>query len=75
MNMDKKNIQEDIKKLAIARINAFSDDLGIIIGNKEYTKKEILDSIEKGGETGQEVIDTQIEYLRDMASGAIYENL
>lgn len=74
MNMEKKNIQEDIKKLAIARINAFSDDLGIIIGNKKYTKKEILNSIENGDETGQEVIDAQIEYLRDMASGAIYEN-
>lgn len=72
--MGERNIQEDIKKLAIARINAFSDDLGIIIGNKKYTKKEILDSIEKGDEIGREVIDVQIEYLRDMASGAIYEN-
>lgn len=74
MTMEKKNIQEDIKKLVIARINALSDDLGIIIGNKKYTKKEILDSIEKGDKTGQEVINAQMEYLRDMASGAIYEN-
>ncbi|MDO8611162.1 MAG: hypothetical protein Q7R95_11605 [bacterium] len=72
--MEEKNIQEDIKILSIARISAFSDDLGIIIGNKKYTKKEILESIKNGDETGQEVIDTQIEYLRDMASGAIYEN-
>ncbi|MEK7597160.1 MAG: hypothetical protein AAB441_00770 [Patescibacteria group bacterium] len=63
-----------MKKIAIARINTFSDDLGIIIGNKKYTKKEILESIENGDDTGQEVIDSQIEYLRDMASGAIYEN-
>lgn len=72
--MAEKNIQEDMKKIAIARINTFSDDLGIIIGNKKYTKKEILESIENGDDTGQEVIDAQIEYLRDMASGAIYEN-
>lgn len=72
--MEEKNIKEDMKKIAIARINTFSDDLGIIIGNKKYTKKEILESIENGDDTGQEVIDSQIEYLRDMASGAIYEN-
>lgn len=58
----------------IARINAFSDDLGIIIGNKKYSKKEILESIEKGDETGQDVVNAQMDYLRDMASGAIYEN-
>lgn len=72
--MEDKIIQEDMKKLAIARINAFSEDLGIIIGNKKYTKREILESIENGDETGKEIIDAQIEYLRDMASGAIYEN-
>ena len=72
--MDEKIIKEDMKKIVIARINTLSDDLGIIVGNKKYTKKEILDSVEKENETGQEFIEMQIEYLRDMASGAIYEN-
>lgn len=66
-------IQEDIKKLVIARIKAISDELGIVIGSNKYSKKEMIESVEKEDEIGKEVIEIQMEYLRDMASGAIYE--
>lgn len=65
-------IHDDIKKLTIARINAMSDELGIVIGTKKYSKKEILNSIEKEDEIGKEIMTIQIEYLRDMAKGTIY---
>jgi len=71
---DKKNIETDIKELVIARIMALSDELGIVIGDKKYNKKDILESIKKNDEVGKEIIDIQMEYLRDMASGAIYGN-
>lgn len=41
-------IPEDAKKLVIARLNATSNDLRLVVGD--------------------------MEYLRDMASGAIYQN-
>lgn len=68
-----KNVQEDIKKLVLARIKAASDDLNISIDSTEYTKEEILKSVEKGDELGQEFIEIQMEYLRDMAEGKIYQ--
>lgn len=68
-----KEIQEDIKKLVIARIKASSDDLSISIGSTEYTKEEMLKSIEKGDKLGQEIIEIQMEYLWDMAEGAVYQ--
>jgi len=68
-----KELQEDIRKLVIARIKASSDDLSISIGSTGYTKEEIVKSIEKGDELGQEIIEIQMEYLRDMAEGAIYQ--
>lgn len=67
-------IQNDIKKLVIERIKAASDELEISIGSSSYTKEQILESIEKEDEIGKEIIDIQIEYLRDMAQGAIYRN-
>lgn len=80
MNKTNKNIttidketQEDIKKLVLARIKAASDDLSISIGSTEYTKDEMLKSVEKEDEVGKEIIEIQMEYLRDMASGAIYQ--
>jgi len=67
-----KETQEDIRKLVMARIKAASDDLAISIGSKEYTKEEMLKSIETGSELGQEIIEIQMEYLKDIAQGAIY---
>ena len=63
---------EDMKKLVSARIKAASDDMMISIGSDNYTKEQILDSVEKGDELGLEIIDIQMEFLRDMASGDFY---
>jgi len=68
-----KKIPEDIKKLVMARILASSGDLGVSIGSKGYTKKEMLKSVERGDEIGQEIVNIHMEYLRDMAKGAIYQ--
>lgn len=73
MSIKDKELQEDIKKLVLARIKAASDDLSISIGSTEYTKGEILKSVEKGDEIGKEIIEIQMEYLRDMAAGTIYQ--
>jgi hypothetical protein len=67
-------IKNDIKRLVIERIKATSDELEISIGSTRYTKEQILDSVEKEDEIGKEIIDIQIEYLRDMAQGALYRN-
>ncbi|OGG14021.1 hypothetical protein A3D77_03445 [Candidatus Gottesmanbacteria bacterium RIFCSPHIGHO2_02_FULL_39_11] len=64
---------EEMKKIVVARIRTSSDDLAITIGDKNYNKEQILESVEKGDEIGLEIIDTQMEFLRDMASGRIYQ--
>lgn len=66
---------EDMKKLVFARIKAASDDLVLSIGEKQYTKEEILESVKKGDEVGLEIIDMQMEFLRDMASGEFYTQI
>lgn len=68
-----KELQEEMRQLVIARIKAASSDLRISIGSTEYTKKDLLKSLEEGDGIGQEIIDIQMEYLRDMAEGAIYK--
>ena len=69
-----KQLQEDIKKLVLARIMAASDDLRVAIGSTEYTKTEMVKSVEAGNEVGKEIMEIQMEYLRDMAKGAIYQS-
>lgn len=72
-SIDKK-VKEDMRKLVMARINATSGDLRISIGGPaHYTREELHKSVEKGDKIGQEIINIQMEYLRDMAQGKIYK--
>jgi len=67
-------VQKDIKELVLARIMAASDDLRVAIGSIEYTKKEMIRNVKEGNEIGKEIMEIQMEYLRDMAKGAIYQS-
>ncbi|MEK7517067.1 MAG: hypothetical protein AAB583_00825 [Patescibacteria group bacterium] len=71
-NIDRETLKE-MQKLVLARLRASSDNLTISIGSTEYTKQEMLESVEKVTDLGKEIIEAQIEYLRDMATGAIYK--
>jgi len=71
-NIDQETLKE-MQKLVLARLRASSDDLTISIGSTEYTKQEMLESVEKINDLGKEIMEAQIEYLRDMATGAIYK--
>ena len=63
---------EEMKQLVLARIKAASDNLEVSLGSQKYTKEEILKSVQKGDDLGLEIIDIQMEFLRDLASGEIY---
>ena len=69
-----KGLQEDIRTLTLERIKASSGDLIISIGAEDCTKTELLESVRRNDEVGQEVMEAQIEYLRDMAEGKIYQD-
>lgn len=71
-----KNDKENyIRNLVIARIKAVPDNLSLVVGSGggRYTKDEIIKNIEEGSELGKEIIDEQIEFLRKMAEGKIYQ--
>lgn len=64
-----------LKELVIARIEASSDNLKFMIGgDKEMTKVELINSVRAGNEIGKEIIDAQLEFLKDMAEGKIYKS-
>ncbi len=69
----KKEIPENIRKLVLERIKIVSDDLIILVGSKECTREELMKSVEKGDEIGRRVIKAQMDYLRAMASGKLYQ--
>ncbi len=69
------NKQEYIKELVIARIDASSDNLKIMIGgNKELSKQDLINNVRQGNALGKEIIEIQLEFLKDMTEGKIYQN-
>lgn len=67
--------QEYIKELVIARLEASSGSLKIMIGgDKELSKQDMIKNVREGNELGKEIIDIQLEFLKDMAAGKIYQN-
>lgn len=66
---------ENIRQLVIARLKASSAGLKISIGGKgTFSREDLIKNVEVDNEIGKRVIDIQMEYLRDLASGKIYQN-
>lgn len=72
---EEKEIKEQIQKLVKARLMVIPSHLQIAVGSKKYTVKELMKSVERGDEIGNQLAEIQLQYLRDLASGKIYEKL
>lgn len=47
-------------------------DLEVAIGDSQLSKQELYEHVLQSDETGQEIMEAELEFLQDMASGAIY---
>lgn len=63
------------KKLTLARLNTLSDKIKIHIGNSQtFTKADLIDHISRETVIGQQIVDIQINFLRDLAHGKIHQD-
>lgn len=80
MNEDQKNkpqkkldIEKELKQIVIQRLKTSSDELQVVIGGKgNFTREELIESVEAEDEIGQEILDSEIEFMKAMAQGKIY---
>lgn len=61
------------QRLTLARIKAMPDTLTISVGTDQFGKRELIGHVEDADTVGKNVMELQIEFLRDLANGAIYE--
>jgi len=72
--MKKININE--KETVMARVRAYNDDFELSIGDYGvFSKDELLENIEKESKVGRQIVEIQMNYLRDLVSGDIYKIL
>ncbi len=67
-------LQEQLKELAEARISVMPTNMRLSVGSSEYSKEELLKHIHAGDEVGKEIIAAQLDFLKALATGAIYDN-
>lgn len=80
MNKDQRNrppekldIEEELRQIVIQRLKTSSDELQVVIGGKgNFTREELVESVEAGDEIGQEIMKSEIEFMKAMAQGKIY---
>lgn len=67
-------IDEELKKIVIARLEVFPSDKKISIGSVgEFTKQEMIENVEQETEVGEKIIEIQLNYLRSWKEGIFYE--
>lgn len=64
--------KERLKRLVLERINVMPETLRIAIGSLELTKEEVARHVRDEDEVGRQMINMELEFLRDLASGAVY---
>lgn len=61
-----------LKELVLARLNVMPQDISISIGDKNLDKKALSEHVESEDEIGKQMMEMDLEFLQDLASGAIY---
>lgn len=69
-----KNQKEELKKIALARIQVMPKNLNVSIGSETMKKNELIEHIEEGDSIGKNLMLIELEFLRALASGTIYDN-
>ena len=64
--------KEQLKRLVLERINVMPETLRIAVGSLELTKQEVAKHVREDDEIGKQMISMELEFLRDLASGAVY---
>lgn len=61
-----------LKELVLARLNVMPQDISISIGDKNLDKKELTEHVQSEDEIGKQMMEMELEFLQDLASGAVY---
>lgn len=71
MKKEEFNLEEEQKKLVLARFNTLNPEAKLLLGGEgEVTVRTLMEHVEKGDEFGKRIIMIQMKMLQVLASGA-----
>lgn len=73
LNLSKEE-REQLKEIVLARLNVMPSDVSVTIGSEDLTKDQLVEHVQSEDEVGKQMMEMELEFLQDLASGAIYGN-
>ena len=65
--------QEKLKEIVIARVRTLPQEMRISLGGEDFSSEDLVRHVERGDETGIEFLKMNLQYMQDLASGAVYD--
>lgn len=66
--------EQEIKQLVIERLKTLPEDTGLSIGSMGgFDKQELISHVELGDEIGWKIIEVELNFLRGLKEGILYE--
>lgn len=66
--------RKKLKEIVLARLNVMPSDVTVSIGDNSLDKQKLTKHVESEDEIGKQMMEMELEFLQDLASGAIYGN-
>ena len=64
--------RQKLKEIVLARLNVMPDDVTVSIGDNSLNKQALTKHVESEDEIGKQMMEMELEFLQDLASGAVY---
>lgn len=61
-----------LKEIVLARLSVMPEDVNVSIGDKNLDRDELVAHVQSEDEIGRQMMEMDLEFLQDLASGAIY---
>ncbi len=73
---DKEKIEydENVRKLVATRLETLPDGAIVSVGSDgEFTKEQVIESVLKGDEMGQKMVEIEMSFLQGLKEGILYD--
>lgn len=66
--------EQEIKQLVVERLKTLPEGTGMSIGSMgDFNKQELISHVEQGDDIGQKIIEVELNFLRGLKNGILYE--
>lgn len=66
--------KKKLKEIVLARLKVMPADVSVTIGSEDLNREQLVKHVQAEDEVGKQMTEMELEFLQDLASGAVYGN-